>query len=304
MSSPAAEPGYFCQHTHNSLRDFQHARGLDVDGICGEYTWSGLVEASRRIGDRLLVLTAPNLRGDDVASLQSNLGRLGFDCGKVDGIFGPMTAHALVDFQSNCGLVADGSCGSVTLEAIDRVGRQSGAGPGVAIVRERDLLQQRHPSLRGVRIVVGQFGGLSALSRGLSRDLRIGGAHVISVDEPDQREQAEAANAFRADLYVGFLATSDGANHVSYYSVPTFESPGGRDLAHRLALGLAELPGFQPADCSSLVRGMRIQVLRETRMPAVVISLTEIRQCLDRASELTAVVRDALEAWTGGTLAT
>ena len=37
------------------------------------------------------MLTAPNLRGEDVAELQRILARLGFDCGRVDGIFGPDT---------------------------------------------------------------------------------------------------------------------------------------------------------------------------------------------------------------------
>ena len=37
------------------------------------------------------MLTAPNLRGEDVAELQRILARLGFDCGRVDGIYGPDT---------------------------------------------------------------------------------------------------------------------------------------------------------------------------------------------------------------------
>ena len=77
------------------MRTFQSARGLRSDGVCDEQTWTALVEASWRLGDRLLFLTSPNLRGDDVAELQSRLGRLGFDCGRVDGILGPRTAASV-----------------------------------------------------------------------------------------------------------------------------------------------------------------------------------------------------------------
>ena len=276
------------------MRAFQQARGLTVDGICGEYTWTGLVEASWRLGDRLLFLTSPNLRGDDVATLQSALSHIGFDCGKVDGILGPLTARAIDDFQRNCGLLVDGTCGPVTLQALARVSRQSGTGPGVATVRERDRLQSRSTSLRSLRVVIGQFGGLSTLTRALTRDLRLSGAVVISVDEPDARAQAEAANQFVADVYVGFESRSDGVHHVAYYAVPAFESAGGRSLAERLVNGLALTTGLPMC-----LQGMRLQVLRETRMPAVLVSLGAVRQTVDISAEITNLVRDALEAWAG-----
>ena len=59
-----------------------------MTGRCDELTWTALVEAGWTLGDRLLMITAPNLRGEDVAELQRILARLGFNCGRVDGIFG------------------------------------------------------------------------------------------------------------------------------------------------------------------------------------------------------------------------
>ena len=70
------------------MRPFQEHRGLRSDGVCGPQTWSALVEAGRVLGDRLLYYRNPMLRGDDVATLQRQLGALGFDAGRVDGIFG------------------------------------------------------------------------------------------------------------------------------------------------------------------------------------------------------------------------
>ena len=298
MPAAVAEAGLFCAATADSVRAFQRARGLAVDGVCGEYTWAGLVEASWRLGDRLLFLTAPNMRGDDVASLQSHLGVLGFDCGKVDGIFGPLTAHALEGFQRDCGLAVDGLCGPVTLQIIDRVRRQTGTGPGVATMRERDRIQSRTASLRQLRVALGQFGGLSTLTRALARELRTCGAIVMSVDEPDARVQADAANQFEADVYLGFDAVrpDDGSltTHVAYYSVPYFTSAGGRMLAERLAAGLSGVVGVDPT-----VEGMRLQVLRETRMPAVLVSVVEVRKVVDLSPAITIIVRDALEMWAG-----
>ena len=79
----------FGASTERALAEFQAGRGLHVHGRCDESTWTALVEASYRLGDRMLVLSAPNMRGDDVAELQSVLARLGFDSGRVDGILGP-----------------------------------------------------------------------------------------------------------------------------------------------------------------------------------------------------------------------
>ena len=51
------------------------------------------------------------LRGDDVAELQQRLCTLGFDTGRVDGIFGDATVRALGEFQRNAGLPVDGIVG-------------------------------------------------------------------------------------------------------------------------------------------------------------------------------------------------
>lgn len=52
--------------------------------------------------------------------LQSDLARLGYYTGQVDGIVGEKTKRAIRRFQGDNGLVADGIAGPMTLEAIDR----------------------------------------------------------------------------------------------------------------------------------------------------------------------------------------
>ena len=259
----------FCAATEQAMRGFQEARGLHVDGRCDEHSWMALVEASWKPGDRQLLLTSPNLRGDDVADLQSRLARLGFDCGRVDGV-----------------------CGPETIRGIMRVSGQTGTGPGVGTVRERERLRTGFDSVANCRVVVGQFGGLSGLTRALARELRQRGATVMPLDEPDAVAQAIAANHFGAHVYVGFQSTSEQTAVANFYQVPAFESVGGRALAELIADQLAAIPGLAP--CAS---GRRLPVLRETRMPAVLLTVGPVRAATDAAPALATAVLRALDLW-------
>ncbi len=274
------------------LQHFQHSRGLVVQLSCSEEAWNALVEATWRLGDRLLLLTSPNLRGDDVVDLQSRLARLGFDCGRIDGIFGPLLANALADFQSNCGLTADGVCGSETIRTLERVIGQTGNGPGIAAVRERERLRQAPFDFASLRVVVGQFGGLGAISRAINRELLAGGAHVITLPEPDAVAQARTANQFGADVYLGLDSSLGQQTVVQFYRVPTFESVGGRTLAECLTAELSSVP--LPLDAPT---GVRLPVLRETKMPAVLCSFAPVRTAVDAAPGIASAVARALHAW-------
>lgn len=282
------DAGAYGDGTRAAVEHFQHQRGLHASGVCDDGTWVALVEAGWTLGDRLLMLSAPHLRGDDVVELQNALNQLGFDCGRPDGILGPATVRALQDFQRNSGLTADGVCGPLSLRMISLVRRQTGDGPGVASVRE--LTGVSVPS--SLRVVVGQFGGLSAVARSISKLLRTGGAVVMSTDEYEAAAQAAAANRFGATVYIGFEALTDRRSMISYFAVPTFESAGGRALAALIAQHLQHaLP--QPVELA----GMRLPVLRETRMPAVLCSLGPVREVVDATEAITDAVVSAIGTW-------
>jgi N-acetylmuramoyl-L-alanine amidase len=271
---------------------------LRSTGECDDHTWRALVEATWKLGDRLLVLTSPNLRGDDVAELQAMLARLGFDCGRVDGIFGPLTARAVEQFQRDCGVHADGVAGTDTYRALRRVSGQTGSGPGIAHLREEERWHARPSSLAALRVVVGQSGGLSPLTRALARELRTAGAEVMPLDEPDAVVQASAANQFGATVYVGFEATNDSTTVVHFYKVPAFESVGGRTLAELV------VTHFRDAGVATLdACGMRLPVLRETKMPAVLVSIGPVRAVLDGTPVVAGAVVTALRQWTVSTAA-
>lgn len=118
---PTGVDGVFWGATLAAVRSFQQQRDLAEDGVVGDETWSALVDATFRLGDRLLYLKWPYLHGADVEALQSALNVLGFACGEPDSIFGAYTERAVGEFQANVGLRADGIAGPETIRAVERL---------------------------------------------------------------------------------------------------------------------------------------------------------------------------------------
>jgi putative peptidoglycan binding protein len=56
--------------------------------------------------------------GDVIANAQTELQRLGYDPGAVDGTFGPRTRAAVLDFQRDNGLPVSGEIDEATLDAL------------------------------------------------------------------------------------------------------------------------------------------------------------------------------------------
>jgi N-acetylmuramoyl-L-alanine amidase len=285
-------PGTFGAGTETALLAFQRAAGLPVDGLCGALTWDALVEAGYRLGDRQLYLRAPMMRGDDVADLQRRLGALGFDAGRVDGIFGPDTADALGEFQRNCGLPGDGIFGPDTNLALRRLGAERTAALPVALVRERAALLVADRSLAAKRVVIGEPGGLGALAQAIAYRLRDARATATTLDHPDWSVQARRANSFAADLYLGLQLRPSGPAAVAFYRGKGYESTGGLRLAELVAEQLGHLDDGPP-----VIEGMRLPALRETRMPAVVVTLNDPATVVARTPDLALALTRAIARW-------
>ena len=276
------------------MRAFQESRGLRADAVCGEQTWSALVEAGYRLGDRLLYLRQPMLRGDDVATLQRRLGALGFDAGRVDGIFGDQTKSALDEFQRNTGLTVDGVFGPATHQTLERLSARRGDREPVAAVREVENLRRAPRTLSGKRVVIGDGGGLHAAAAAAVRVLTEAGAVAMVVQHPDQSVQAAEANGACADVYVGLRLDAEGAGcRSAHYAGHRYESPGGRRLAQMLQVALPPALGVPDGG----VRGMAVPVLKETRMPAVLCELGPAHVVVPRTAELATAVGRVLSAW-------
>jgi N-acetylmuramoyl-L-alanine amidase len=259
--------GLYDDATEQAVRAFQEQRGLRVDGICGPETWSALIESTYALGDRLLYLCQPMLRGDDVVELQHRLNGLGFDAGREDGIFGPATERALAGFQRDAGLAADKVCGPATLGALHRLG--SLAAGSVAAVREREHLRSNVRRLRGTRIFLAADLGLAALGAAVANALRRQGA-IVALDTADDEAGlvAATANSFDAEVFVALTTGSEAGARCAYFANKTFRSEGGFCLAERVTDALAPVLGdVQPTI------GRTYRLLRDTRMAAVVCEL-------------------------------
>lgn len=259
--------GTFDDGTERALRAFQKVRGLPVDGICGDLTWNTLVESGFTLGDRLLYVRTPRLRGDDVADLQHRLNALGFDAGREDGILGDATATALRDFQRNAGIAIDAICGPSTVLALLRLGTL--AGGSVAAVREINTLNTETRELATLRIAVTAPLGLAALAEQVAHALRAEGSSVeCDTSSADFSEAAAGANRFGADLAVALDYTEAPDPTCRFYGTARFRSARGEALARCVLIELAGL-GLTAGTAAFSSVGFP----RETRMPAVLCEL-------------------------------
>jgi N-acetylmuramoyl-L-alanine amidase len=285
--------GSYDDATAQAVREFQERRRLRVDGICGPETWGALIESGFALGDRLLYLCQPMLRGDDVAALQGRLNALGFDAGREDGIFGPETESAVGGFQRDAGLATDKVCGPATLAALQRLGAL--ADGSVATVREREALRRAVRRLEGLRIFVAGELGLAALTGAVAAGLRRRGA-IVGVDASgeDPSLVAATANRFAADVFVALTTGAEEGARCAFFASNAFRSEGGYCLAERLTLALRSvLPTVdEPV-------GRTYRLLRETRMSAVVCELVP-RDDVDAMALLSRKLPDATEAIVDG----
>lgn len=129
---------YLCERRRKGSRLIDHAMaGAEKQvtrGINGGL--NGYKDRTRRADlarEAMLALDAPKRlekvfkrRRETVKPLQHWLCRLGYPCGPVDGIWGPLTEQAVKRFQADADLKVDGIVGKKTLRALNRlIGRMS-----------------------------------------------------------------------------------------------------------------------------------------------------------------------------------
>ncbi|MGA7833702.1 MAG: peptidoglycan-binding domain-containing protein [Acidimicrobiales bacterium] len=251
------------------VESFQRSRGLPITGVVDRTTYDRLGEASWQLGQRLLYLTRPMLRGDDVAELQVLLAQLGFNPGRIDGIFGPATTDALAEFQRNCALDASGALTKATLLALRRV-RATNATPSL-VTDARDLAGI-DPLTNGSVLICG----VGPLASGLARHLE-GDEAILFALGVSQEEAALYANIHDVALVLSFqtLDNIEGF-HLHYWASYRAHSHRGEVLASALASHFAHLPDDPRVE----VTGMALPILRETKMTTVHIEHGDVSEAM------------------------
>lgn len=266
------ERASFGTGTERAVADFQRAKGLDVDGIVGPDTWRSLYEAGYRLGDRILFLRRPMIRGEDVAELQSRLNSLGFDSRKVDGIYGPGTEHAVIDFQHNRHLAEDGRVGPEVVTELHLVTRGE-MKEGRQAIREREWLRMLPETVAGARVFLDADcrdaeetrDAWEAASAAALAIQDAGGLPMMSRSNDTQlpeRLRARRANRMGSDLIIAFRLNREGDDCVFYFASEHSSSRAGQELAESIALTVG-----------ARVEGRAFAMLKETRAPAAVVAL-------------------------------
>jgi len=278
------------------IRFFQQSHGLKADGIVGPQTWARLQEAQWDLGEReLRFRPEAMMRGRDVTALQRRLSDLGFNCGRVDGIFGQRTEDALREFQENIGLGPDGICGSATVAAFQGLARAITGGRPERL-RDSHSFDGQRTGLAGKVIVLDPGHGgedLGCVASGLiERDvvadiglrverllseqgavvLTTRPAHLHVAAVPDDAARALFANSQQADAVLSLHLDSCESHRAS--GVAAFYYGGGRQGGHSQT---GELLAWELVDSVSAATGLtnlrahtrQWDLLRLTTMPAV-----------------------------------
>jgi len=307
----------FDDNLTQGIKAFQQERGLTATGVINEITARSLEEARFKLGDRVLVFNAAALmRGDDVSNLQDRLIQMGFNCGKVDGVYGANTEGAVREFQKSVGILSDGRCGPATLISLMRLVKTVSGGAPSAL-RESVKHSVRSPALANKVIVIdpswgGEFTGESAngvveseivfdLAQRLEGRLIALGVNVVLTrsanNSPLEKDRIKVANTVSADLVIALKVDSyknEKANGVATYFYGR-DDKGVRSVVGERFANLIQREICARTDllnCHTHAKSW--DLLRLTTAPTVRIDLGYLSNPQDAKRLATAAFRDQL----------
>lgn len=231
------------------------------------------------------------MRGEDVGELQNRLGSLGFDAGRVDAIFGPDTQRALKDFQRNVGLPVDGISGPTTVEELLRVYGRSPT--NVHSVKELENIRSQFRTLSELIISITHQGFMDAPAEILRTYLALNGAKVLVNMHPDPSRLAKLSNAQNADVCI-HIEEQPGKAEIRYYKGFSYSSSTGNALANLIAKHMKS----QPCNIQVETNGLNVPVLRETRMTAVTLSISDAAFWVHDSPKTAQAIANAIAEWT------
>jgi N-acetylmuramoyl-L-alanine amidase len=154
---------------------------------------------------------------------------MGFDCGRVDAVFGPRTESAVKEFQKSVGVKVDGVCGPATIMSLMRLLKTvSGGAP--TLLRDNANRAIRGPALANKVIVLDPSSlpedrdiTFDIAQRLEGRLIALGVTVFISrskAKDPSENERIALANESGADLVISFHTDNyknDSAHGLSTY---------------------------------------------------------------------------------------
>jgi N-acetylmuramoyl-L-alanine amidase len=197
----------------------------------------------------------------------------------------------VAEFQVNVGEQADGIVGPGSVDALERI-RPAVEGPSRTVVREAESIRHLHRSLEHCRVAIdpghspADPGGVGArglveaeatmlLAQDLADELAARGSVPLLLRREDEdttpSERARAANELGADLCVSLHLnsgepTAEGST-CSYFGTEETYSPAGQHLAEAIQKELTSRLRLTDGRTHRLA----VPILRETRMPAVLV---------------------------------
>lgn len=286
---PTGADGNFGPLTECAVIDFQKKHGIKATGKVDKQTYYLLVEKGYSLGDRLLYLHYPYMRGNDVLELQKILKSLGFNPGPFDGIFGTSTEKALREFQASTGLQQDGILGPMTLKCLNDLT----VGLGVSSVVDYPAREPKEQLLLGKIIAIdaghggkdpGAIGSLGTKESVIARDicsrlestLESLSAKPLRVYAPRESrsvgERAAAANNSNAQIFISLHLNGSKnkeacGTETLYFKSGNIYSESGRKLAEIMQTELVKI--LRRPDRG--IKGRNLPILKKTVMPAVLI---------------------------------
>src|SRR5690606_22952264 len=91
----------FTANTEKAVREFQSAAGLRQTGQIDDKTFERLKGVNKRIQKSGGTTVGPGQRGARARQIEQRLSKLGYDVGKVDGVFDTQTGRAVQKFKAD-----------------------------------------------------------------------------------------------------------------------------------------------------------------------------------------------------------
>lgn len=158
---PQHANGVFDERTRGALEHFQRKAGLDVTGRVDARTWKTLKKSFILSKKPASPAQALHERSGAVKASEKLLKKLGFNPGRLDGLFDRNTQHAVKAFEKKHKLKRDGQISAGELAKMKKLAKRRG---GIQVTAK---MRQLAASSRRTALSMGGYSGQGFCARGV-----------------------------------------------------------------------------------------------------------------------------------------